>query len=64
MITSSINTMLTFIAIFIVDCEVEVCSITKAALNDDITFELKYGDTSSVKLHPGGLFLGLELEKY
>jgi hypothetical protein len=56
--------MLTFIAIFVVDCKVEICSVTEAALDDDITFELKYRDTSSVKFHPGWFFLGLELEKY
>lgn len=44
--------VLTFIAIFVVDCKVEICSVTEAALDDDITFELKYRDTSSVKFHP------------
>jgi len=56
--------MLTFVAIFIVDRKIEVCSVTKAALDDNITFELKYGDTSTVKFHSRWLFLGLELEEY
>ena len=46
-----VSTMLTFVAIFVINCKVEICSVTKAALDDYITLELKYGDTSSVKLH-------------
>lgn len=59
-----LHQVLTFIAIFVVDREVEICSITKAALDDDITFEFKYRDTSPVKFHSGRLLLGFELEKY
>ena len=59
-----VYTILTFVAIFVVDREIKVGPITKAALDDNITFELEYGDTSSVKLHSGWLFLGLEFEKY
>jgi hypothetical protein len=59
-----VSVMLTFVAIFVINCKVEICSTTKATLDDYITLELKYGDTSSVKLHSRWLFLGLELEEY
>ena len=50
--------------IFVVDRKVEICSITKTTLDDNITFELKYGDTGTIKFHSGRLFLGLKLEEY
>jgi hypothetical protein len=56
--------MLTFFTIFIEDCEVEICPITKATLDDDITFEFKDGNTSTIKLDPRRFLLGLELVEY
>jgi hypothetical protein len=55
---------LTFIAIFVIDRKVEIFSITKAALDDNITFELKDGDTGTIKFHSGRIFLRLELEEH
>ena len=54
--------MLTFIAIFVVDRKVEILSIAKSAPDDNFTFEFKDGDTGTIKLHSGGVFLRLELE--
>jgi hypothetical protein len=55
---------LTFLAIFVEDRKIKICSITKATLDDDITFEFKYRDASTIKLHPGRLLLGLELVEH
>jgi hypothetical protein len=56
--------MLTFHAIFVEDCKIEFCSITEGALDDDITFELKYRDTSTIEFNSGRFLLGLEPEEY
>ena len=55
---------LTFFAIIGEDRKIEVGSITKAALDDNITFELKYRDTSTIELQSGRLLLGLESVKH
>ena len=42
----------------------EIGSITKTTLDDNITFEFKYGDTSTIELHSGRFLLGLELVEH
>jgi hypothetical protein len=52
-----------FHALIGADDQVEIGSIAESAPQNDLTFQLKDRDASSVELHASGLFLGLELEE-
>lgn len=52
---------LTIISIFSEDRKVEICSVTKTALDHNFTFEFEYGDTCAIELDSGRVFLRFEL---
>ncbi len=52
-----------FVAIFIVDGQIEVRAVAQPIDGDDGPFELKDGDPGAIEGHPRRLLLRLELEK-
>ena len=56
--------MLTFIGIWVIDCKIEVSSVTQAANTDYISFQLEDRYACSVKSYSLWLLLGLEFKEH
>lgn len=54
---------LTLTVVIGVNMKVEITTIAKSTLDDDLTLELKDRDAGAVKFDSSGFPLGLELEK-
>jgi hypothetical protein len=54
----------TFIAILVVNGEIKLGPIAKSALDDDFTFQVKYGNASPIEFDARWFLLGLKLEEH